>query len=56
MKYQPIPRLGLSVYPERERISEQTIAPFIKSLILPFCLTVCHGIYKLLKALSTWWE
>jgi len=49
MKYQPIPRLGLSVYPEKKQISEQTIVSLIKSLIVPLCLTVWHGVYRLFK-------
>ena len=56
MKYQPIPRLGLSVYPERKQIIEQTVAPLIKSHILSFCLTVWHEVYRLIKVQLYWRE
>jgi len=49
MKYQPIPRLGLSVYPEKKQISDQTIVSLIKSFIVPPCLIVWHGVYRLFK-------
>ena len=54
MKYQPIPRLGLSVYPERKQIGEQIVAPLIKLYILPFCLTVWHEVYRLIKVQLYW--
>ena len=31
MNYQPIPRLGLRVYPEGKTINEQTILQFIRT-------------------------
>jgi hypothetical protein len=50
MKYQPIPRLGIAVYPDKSHVSEQSVPAIIKTVVFPRCLKLLQGFSRILKA------
>jgi len=50
MKYQPIPRLGIAVYPDRNHLNEQTVHSLIKAVVFPRWLKLLQGVARILKA------
>ena len=50
MKYQPIPRLGIAVYPDKGHVSEQSVPEIIKTVVFPRCLKLLQGFSRILKA------
>jgi len=50
MKYQPIPRLGIAVYPDKSHVSEQSVPAIIKAVVFPRCLKLLQGFSRMLKA------
>jgi hypothetical protein len=50
MKYQPIPRLGSAVYPDRNHLREQSVSSLIKVVVFPRCLKLLQGFSRILKA------
>jgi len=50
MKYQPIPRLGIAVYPDKSHVSEQSMPAIIRTVVFPRCLKLLQGFSRILKA------
>jgi hypothetical protein len=50
MKYQPIPRLGVAVYPDKNQTPEQTFLSFVKVLLMPLCAVAWKSLHRMVKA------
>lgn len=49
MKYQPIPRLGIAVYPDRNHVREQTVPALIKEVVFPRCIKLLQEVSRILR-------